>query len=476
MAIGDDFEIQVAGNIRHTSGTTTYTVLELHRWLQGLADDASASGDDNMDITKLNPSERATDKIITLLNGYNIDDVAAKKFYGGSITQDSGNVVYSGLQVLGSVNLGTTQLQIVQNGALLTNYWNTGINNSGDILLRIIIKSRTGGVDIDGKKIRVQAREYGDTYDFFNVTLDEGESVAAIATLDDIQNDTAEGTVGGYTEVTVADGYQEIDLSNGNGLRPYYAKWTYGVHTDGLKAIWERAKYLSRRGTSSTINGLNGELFLGVTHSYAYDTESGTAFVEDDVITWGTGATAGTGLLLALDDTGNKVYMQLLTGIAPTDGLTITNELTTGTHDINGTVAFRTIPKTFLGTYTGNLIGAFGVGIDSGDLTQSDSIEDLTGTTQQPPNNVNLTVNVSDESANSVEGARVRIEKTDGTLITNGTTNSSGVYTDSYLYVTNINVNVIVRLRKFLPFRATGTITLSGLTINVRFIKDSIVD
>ena len=43
MAIGDDFSVNASGDIRHTSGSTTYTVLELHRWLQNLADDASAS-------------------------------------------------------------------------------------------------------------------------------------------------------------------------------------------------------------------------------------------------------------------------------------------------------------------------------------------------------------------------------------------------------------------------------------------------
>lgn len=37
MAIGDDFSVAVNGDIRHISGTSTYMVLELHRWLQDLA-------------------------------------------------------------------------------------------------------------------------------------------------------------------------------------------------------------------------------------------------------------------------------------------------------------------------------------------------------------------------------------------------------------------------------------------------------
>ena len=50
MAIGNDFEVQADGDIRHISGSTVYSMLDLHVWLQGLADDANASGDDNVSI------------------------------------------------------------------------------------------------------------------------------------------------------------------------------------------------------------------------------------------------------------------------------------------------------------------------------------------------------------------------------------------------------------------------------------------
>jgi hypothetical protein len=46
----------------------------------------------------------------------------------------------------------------------------------------------------------------------------------------------------------------------------------------------------------------------------------------------------------------------------------------------------------FLGSYTGTLIGAFGVGVDADDLTANDTIQDLLGATQTPPNNVVFTV------------------------------------------------------------------------------------
>jgi len=71
------------GNIRytgddHSGGSPSYaTVIELHRALQDYADQESATGDDELDIVSANPSERSTDNIITLINGFNIDDTAA---------------------------------------------------------------------------------------------------------------------------------------------------------------------------------------------------------------------------------------------------------------------------------------------------------------------------------------------------------------------------------------------------------------
>lgn len=410
MAIQDDFTVAVNGDIRHSSGSTHYTVLELHRWLQDEADNAQAvdTSSDYVDITTSTPSERATDNIITLINGFNIDDDAAEYFYDGSITNDDGTV-YSGLTVLGAVSNSDTQIVVIQDNALYsytttpaTPFWgdqSTGGYNgdaASGLLMQCLIKTSLAGVAIDGQRIRVQARHWGDTYDFFNVQMGTGSSVAALGTTPDAQNDTLQATVTAYTHVTNTEGYQTIDLSNGAGAQPYYSQWTYGVDTsgDGIKGIYEFIKDLSGNTTAKTIHGINGELFLGVTHEYDYDTETGASFIEDDIITWGTGATAGTGLLLALNDGGTTgtVWMQLLTGVAPTDGLTISNEAADGTHDLNGAPTLRTIPKIFLGSYTGTLIGAFGIGLLAGDLSSSDRVTDLLNANQTPPNNQTFTV------------------------------------------------------------------------------------
>jgi len=313
MAIGDDFSAAVNGDIRHVSGATHYTVLALHRWLQDLADDpaASTSGNDLIDIVSSTPSERITDQIITLLGTYNIDDDAAKFLYGGSITQASGGTIYSGLRVLGAVNNSVTQLTIVRDNDFYDSdtvpFWGTqsGGGYNGDstagILMRVLVKTRQNAHDVDLQKVRVQARHWGDTYDFFNVQLGTGEAVAAVSTTPDAQNDTAQLEVSGYTHVVNSGGsaaaptggYQLIDINDGNGDQPYYSKWTYGADSsaDQLKGVYEYLKALTGSGTTRTTDGVIGDLFLGITHEFDYNNELSGPFQEQEIITWGTDVT-----------------------------------------------------------------------------------------------------------------------------------------------------------------------------------------
>ena len=66
---------RATGNIRyigddHTGAAPSYaTVIEFHRWLQDLADDPEFTGNDELDIIDNTPSDRATDNLITLING-----------------------------------------------------------------------------------------------------------------------------------------------------------------------------------------------------------------------------------------------------------------------------------------------------------------------------------------------------------------------------------------------------------------------
>ena len=145
--------------------------------------------------------------------------------------------------------------------------------------------------------------------------------------------------------------------------------------------------------------GLNGELFRGITTQVELNTggaNSGT-FSAFESVSW----TGGTGQMLAIDDTtasaSTNMWIQVLTGTAPGDAVLITGGTSgaTATTDTPGTTdreALLTFP--FLGASTGSsLIGGYGVGVDSGDLTASDILFELTSNTQiVPPNNVTVSI------------------------------------------------------------------------------------
>jgi len=350
-----------------------------------VADDASYSGNDELDITDATPSERSTDNIITLINGYNIDDDAAQYLYDGSIIQANGDVIYDGILVYANAGM---YLNIIQNGALATNFWTTGYNadSANGISHRFLLKTRTGGADIDGRRIRGTTREFGFTYSEFPVNgTSRGNNVMALTYVADLNNQTASGTVAGWTDITnTSAGYNGIDVNNDTTDEYFYSEWNRNTKT--INQFYERMKYLTRRGETTTIYGVAGQLFRGITHEITVDGGSGT-WAAAETVTW----SGGSGQKLANNNntatSNTKLWIQLLTGVAPTDNQTITGSTTGATNTVNVTVTERTISQPFCGVSTGSaLIGAYGFGVEAADLTSSDILFDLTNTSYSPPN------------------------------------------------------------------------------------------
>ena len=108
MAIADNFAISTPGKVisyggaaHGATGAGYYTVLEFHRWLQGLADNDASTGDDYLDISRETPSDKLYDTIITLVNGYTIDAAASEHLYGGSIIiGTTATDIWDGIQIL----------------------------------------------------------------------------------------------------------------------------------------------------------------------------------------------------------------------------------------------------------------------------------------------------------------------------------------------------------------------------------------
>lgn len=145
----------------------------------------------------------------------------------------------------------------------------------------------------------------------------------------------------------------------------------------------------------------------------------------------------------------------------------------------------------YLGTPGSNLVAASGsndaavynnasgaVTLNITDLGDTPSVRNGASATTTVNNTKTLIVQVDDPGGSPVSGARVRIqEDPGGTLVSQGSTNASGTYTDTgYNFGGDQDVLTKVRLKGFKNFRTGGTITTNGLTVNARFEPDKIVD
>ena len=258
MSVATDFAIDGAGNITHVSGTTVYPVLQLHEWLQDLADDASASGDDSLSILSANPSKldgpRSTIKpmVLNLLGDVNINDTAAQFINFGSIQQTGTDVLYTGVKSIGSPLVAGSPVYIVQNGAKLSSYWPNGH-------IQIMVKAKTAGALIDNGDVRVFSRKFGQTYGDFAVNLIAGgEQPAAIstATTSDWTPLNLASALALSEKIAITISNHAKDTGDGNGSQNYKGTITL---SSGC-TIAEAAQYCQAICDQSSTTTINGEL------------------------------------------------------------------------------------------------------------------------------------------------------------------------------------------------------------------------
>ena len=263
MPIATDFTISTTGDIRRQAGASTsvYTVLELHAWLQDLADDAAASGNDLLDILAPNPSKldgprdaAVASRLNLLTDGsvaFNLDDTSAQFINFGSIKQESAAVQYSGLKTIGGI-VAASPVYVVQNGSKLTTFWSNGH-------IQILVKVRTSGTLIDSGNVTAFSRKWGQSYSHFDVNLAAGgESNAALATALDSNIVLSEASAAALSsKVTVAFGDTTQDLGNGNGSKLYKGSITLSSSCT-LQEAYQYLQYLTRESSAATLNSIPG--------------------------------------------------------------------------------------------------------------------------------------------------------------------------------------------------------------------------
>jgi len=401
-----DFSIDRAtGNIRHTgANTTTYTVLEFYTWLRDKGDDLTATGDDLFDMTDDDRAEKSFDTIIKLLGNTNIDQATSEYLYGGSIIEADGTI-YDGITVIAPQG---SNIDLIQNGAKVPNFWGTGLNAdaSKGISHKFIIKTSAAGTLIDGGKILGQLRTWQKDYQEFLINgTSRGENALPLATKNDLNNTSTLTSVANLAGFIITEGFQQVDANGSGTPQDYYMQIDRGANS--VNDAYERLKWITRRGSTQTIFGLNGELFRGITHEVALTDLTTGIWVEGSPITW----TSGTGQLLAIDNTSSgsatKMWIQLITGSAPSTE-TITNA-SNGATATSGTVTVKAVSKPVIGASTGtSIIGAYGVVFPPAQLTFNDKLTDLNDAAISPPNVQSGTI------TNMIVGDSIQIAQDDG--------------------------------------------------------------
>jgi len=406
-----EYSISAGGDIRRTGSTHTFHVAWLNLALQHKVWDFNTEADDLVNLAKPNPAtSEALGTIITLLDHttdysvrYNIDDLAARGLFGGSVEQKdgSGNTErYSGLIVLGSVNNTATTLQIVQNNALVTEFWgavSAGFNQTdGSTLLRCLVKTREGASGfIDGSRVNVKATHWGDSYAIWETTLGLGEKVAAINTFGDSQNDTLEATVN--TWGSIETGLQGIDLIDvdGNGGKEFLGTLNYtGIGNADKKSLYERVKSMFAYNTTNTPWGFDGDLWTARVYDCDNLSAGSGTWVQDEEVTWASGSGTLMGVRNTAGGSNTRLVLHLESGTPPISTDTLTGN-GGATQDMTQDAAALATSANWIGQFYGSAwIAAFGVGIDAAQLEFGDSVTSLDNESPTVPQNVTLTVNV----------------------------------------------------------------------------------
>lgn len=457
-AIAGDWTIDLTyKTIKHTSGSTVYTVNHLYSYLLDYFDELGYL-DDQIPMSASTPTE------YNLINGWFINDASFEYLTGGAITTSGQNsevyaltfqsggyvsaiagdltklVVNGGsthtgrlldydntrriwwirkvlstftaeaLTITSGTGAGTTT-SVATGESIWSNIYTLGTIVSGTILdvyqndiqitpwwsanhIDILVKVKESGVETDSGNLTVLARIYGSLYDHFVIDASSGRSPVPLAAFADGNNQTAEGTVGAYAGITFDFGYASKNLGNGNGLRPYDVVIDGGGLT--IAQIYEYLKYVTRSGSATTLNALSGEYYTAVGDArFNYDNEAVSNFTEGERIS-GTGGTYG--YLVSLQDNGATGTLTLRNVHGTfTNNMALTGVTSGTTALVDGTVDTITPQKQApFGTFAGGeFYGARGVWLENVASADANSYHliDSANVAQEPPSSITVRVN-----------------------------------------------------------------------------------
>jgi hypothetical protein len=288
----------------------------------------------------------------------------------------TGNWEWVNLFTIGSIVSGT-QIYVARNQIVFPNFFPTG---PVDRLFPI----REFGTFIDGGYLTVYARLVNTTYDNFVSDASGGGRIAIPLAA---QNDLNNQTIGAIAANGIAVGYAGPYVSDVND-DTINENYSIQLNCAGnpLSYVYEYVKYITRRGSTTPLNGLAGEQYVGIDYKIEYTGGvTGTVSIGNEV----TGSISGaTGFVTNLNTTASPTYVMLNNS----QGTFVTGEnLTIGGNSINTTSLVTSVTPTKaspLGTFAGGrFFGATGVyltNVPGADLNNYQVIADDLVTYQEP--------------------------------------------------------------------------------------------
>lgn len=242
-------------NVPAVTGNQTYvgTCLDFFQWL-ATTFALPAQMDDPYPIVSDTPT------VYKWLNDWAFGHADDTKYLsGGDFTSSDGLDQWNSVFTIGAPTAGT-QIYMIQANEEVTPWWDT--DN-----IDILVKVKSAGtwlqsVDktealVDGG-IWLFTRKFGDYYNHGFVDLYNGRAPIGLDTAIDNDNQTAEGTVSGYSDISITFGAIARDLNNGAGSR------NYDVEIDcanrPMTEVYEYLKYVTRYGeTTLQLDGDDGQ-------------------------------------------------------------------------------------------------------------------------------------------------------------------------------------------------------------------------
>ncbi|PIY94890.1 MAG: hypothetical protein COY68_01050 [Candidatus Levybacteria bacterium CG_4_10_14_0_8_um_filter_35_23] len=348
------------------------------------------------------------------------------------------------------------QIYIAQDGARLfsgTEWWPDGADSATTRQIDVLIKTKESGTEIDSGNVTVFLRHYpatlptratADLYDHFGIDLTAGgRNAVPLATSADLNNTTDDGTVGGYSDITIAFvngtiGYTAISGSFTNFETVTQATsgatgiFLYQTTATGAGTMTLGNVNGTFAGTDTITGGTSGKTAAATaTFTKAYkmskNFEQGSSYNYSVIVGCATRTLKQVYEYFKLETRIGSTFTMYPTTYpqgGPLSFATQEGQLYIRAHEdtqTSPTNTFSPVKPSPFGTFAGGkLFGAQGVWVEnmaSADI-QNFQLIDSDGSTRTPPNKQSITI------TNLLSDDRISVFRT-----TSGTTINKAVYT-----------------------------------------------